>query len=81
MVFSHPFSKYKLLILFIRAEVGTLVNGSHELFRKFPTLGISLAYMVLKPNVKNMKTIYRDIFGKYIGETIGPVPAITGTYC
>ena len=81
MVFSHPFSKYKLLILFIRSEVDALVNGSHKLFRKFPMLGISLAYMVLRPTLKNMRTIYVDIFGKYIGETINPVLTTTGACC
>jgi hypothetical protein len=71
------FLKYVLTLL-NRKDVDPLVNGSHELFKKFPKLGVSLAYMVLKPKLTVMKTTYVDIFGKYIGQTSDSVRETSG---
>lgn len=39
-----------------------MVEGTIDRFKKFPKFSIALAYLVLKPSAKDMKTTYADIF-------------------
>jgi len=55
-----------------RKDVEDVVDGSFDRFRKFPKLGVALAYIALKPNAAAMKSTYADIFGQYITEIIVP---------